>query len=382
MELMSVFKWTLMILLLCALFLAPLPVYADQTAEDAHEDEIADTEEEHVHAFSYSDGIDENGFWIGLTALDFVELPEYLGIIVPKDTHVISDSAVQVKIDSILAGYSAHEHFDDRAVEDGDTVNIDYVGSIDGVEFDGGSTGGAGTDVTIGVTSYIDDFLEQLIGHMPGETFDVNVTFPEDYGVEELDGKAAVFVTTINAICKDTAQELTDEFVAESLSPSYGWTTIEEMKAGISADIQKEAVQSYVSEFIVHDAVVLSLPPQLIAYHEKVIVDYYADYAYHYDMDLDSFLSEYVGVDSVEELLEANRADNEEAATHNLIYQAIAEASGLKVSDEDIANFFKEHYDLDDYSMYVEHYGVPYLKQSILSMFAVEHLAENAVLEE
>lgn len=88
-------------------------------------------------------------------------------------------------------------------VADGDTVNIDYVGSIDGVEFDGGNTNGQGTDLVIGSGSYIDDFEEQLIGAHPGDTVDVNVTFPEDYGNEDLNGKDALFKVTINGIYQD-----------------------------------------------------------------------------------------------------------------------------------------------------------------------------------
>ena len=85
-------------------------------------------------------------------------------------------------------------------VEDGDTVNIDYVGSIDGVEFDGGNTQGNGTDLTIGSGRYIDDFEEQLIGAHPGDEVEVTVTFPDDYGNEELNGKEAVFDVTVNGI--------------------------------------------------------------------------------------------------------------------------------------------------------------------------------------
>ena len=85
-------------------------------------------------------------------------------------------------------------------IEDGDTVNIDYVGSIDGVEFDGGNTQGQGTDLTIGSGRYIDDFEEQLIGAHPGDEVEVTVTFPEDYGNEELNGKEAVFDVTVNGI--------------------------------------------------------------------------------------------------------------------------------------------------------------------------------------
>lgn len=85
-------------------------------------------------------------------------------------------------------------------VENGDTVNIDYVGSIDGVEFAGGNTQGAGADLVIGSGSYIDDFEEQLIGAHPGDEVDVNVTFPENYGNEELKGKDALFKVVVNGI--------------------------------------------------------------------------------------------------------------------------------------------------------------------------------------
>lgn len=85
-------------------------------------------------------------------------------------------------------------------VKDGDKVNIDYVGTVDGVEFEGGNTEGMGADLTIGSGSYIDDFEEQLIGAHPGDTVEVNVTFPENYGNEELNGKDAVFTVTVNGI--------------------------------------------------------------------------------------------------------------------------------------------------------------------------------------
>lgn len=85
-------------------------------------------------------------------------------------------------------------------VADGDTVNIDYVGSIDGVEFEGGNTQGNGTDLTIGSGLYIDDFEDQLIGSHPGDQVNVYATFPEDYGKEDLNGKEALFQVTINGI--------------------------------------------------------------------------------------------------------------------------------------------------------------------------------------
>ncbi len=85
-------------------------------------------------------------------------------------------------------------------VEDGDTVNIDYVGKIDGTVFEGGSTDGMGTDLVIGSGSYIDDFEDQLIGSHPGDKVEVTVTFPEDYQKADFRGKEAVFDVTVNGI--------------------------------------------------------------------------------------------------------------------------------------------------------------------------------------
>ncbi|MFR8237393.1 MAG: FKBP-type peptidyl-prolyl cis-trans isomerase [Dorea sp.] len=99
--------------------------------------------------------------------------------------------------DSASASYNTDTSL---TVADGDTVNIDYTGYVDDVAFDGGSTDGNGADLTIGSGTYIDDFEEQLVGHNVGENVQVTVTFPEDYGVEELNGKEAVFDVTINGI--------------------------------------------------------------------------------------------------------------------------------------------------------------------------------------
>ena len=88
-------------------------------------------------------------------------------------------------------------------VVNGDTVNIDYVGSIDGVEFEGGNTKGHGADLKIGSKTYIDDFEEQLIGAHPGDEVDVYVTFPETYGKAELAGKEALFKVKVNGIYRN-----------------------------------------------------------------------------------------------------------------------------------------------------------------------------------
>ena len=112
------------------------------------------------------------------------------------DTDTTADNSTDT--DNGSAGYSTDASL---TVEDGDTVNIDYVGSVDGVEFEGGSTQGQGTDLVIGSGSYIDDFEEQLIGAHPGDEVNVYATFPDPYNNNpDLSGKEALFEVTINGI--------------------------------------------------------------------------------------------------------------------------------------------------------------------------------------
>lgn len=116
-----------------------------------------------------------------------------------------SDTQTDSSSDESSSSTASSEYSTDSSltVEDGDTVNIDYVGSIDGAEFDGGNTNGQGTDLVIGSGSYIDDFEEQLIGAHPGDQVDVHVTFPDDYSNNpDLSGQEALFEVTVNGIYK------------------------------------------------------------------------------------------------------------------------------------------------------------------------------------
>jgi len=331
--------------------------------------------------FSYSYGLDKNGFWKGVKALKHVSLPKYEGISIPKDVHEISEEEIQEEIDYILSSFATENQIKDRAVQDGDTVNIDYVGSIDGVEFEGGSTGGNGTNVTIGVTKYIDDFLEQLIGHMPGETINVEVTFPEDYGVEELNGKDAVFVTTINYIVETVTPELTDEFVAENLASIYKWNNIAEMKEGIKKELQTSAIRNYVQDYIVENSTVTSMPKILLKYQEEALVANYRENAKYYNMKLNDFLKTFAGVSSVSELLEKYKDQNTEIANYNIAIQAIAEDSGISVTEDQLRKYFSENLGTEDYSMYEEVFGLPYLKFTVLQELVLDNIINKAVLE-
>ena len=324
--------------------------------------------------------ISETGFWIGLKALDYVEMFNYKALSIPNDVHFISDDALQDEIKNMLAEYSTELQVTDRTVNDGDTVNIDYVGSINGVEFEGGSTGGAGTDVTIGVTIYIDDFLEQLIGNMPGNTINVEVTFPDDYHAEDLKGKDAVFVTTINYIVESEEPELNDAFVAANFSDHYGWKTVAEMKAGMKSEMQKDAIRQYIKKHFTTEVKIKSVPERMIQYQEENMINYYKGYAEMYGMTLDEFLNSFVGFANADELTEHYKTNNIEEATYLLVIQAIAEDMKFSISEEDMEAYFLKFAGSSDYTQYIEQYGLPYLKNIVLSQKVLDYIVENAIL--
>jgi len=333
-------------------------------------------------AFSYNDYIEDNGFWNGIKALDYVEIFNYKAMPVPKDIHHVSDDTIQSEISNLLANYTSATQITDRAVADGDLVNIDYVGSVDGVEFDGGSTGGMGTDVTAGSTGYIDDFLTQIIGHMPGETINVEVTFPVDYHSVDLQGKDALFVTTINYINGEPVEpELTDDFVMSNFSANYNWKTVEEMKENMKSDLQKSAVEQYIRQYFTTEVKVKSVPDLLIDYQNNSMINYYQEYATMYGMELNDFLNSYVGFPGVDELIANYQENNLKEATYLLVVQAVAEDMNFSVSEKDLADYFLKYVGSSDYSQYVDQYGLSYINHVVLNEKILDYIIANAVLE-
>ena len=377
-------KVFLCVILLLAVLLVPLAGCSKENAPSGEETSVSPSAEPNNNtsdaSFSYGEGLDANGFWEGVRALDYVELFDYRALPIPSDVHQITDDDVTNELTNLIANYSPSEQITDRAVVDGDLVNIDYVGSVNGIPFDGGSTEGSGTDVTAGSTDYIDDFLDQIIGHMPGETIDVEVTFPDDYGEASLQGKDAVFVTTINFIREETEAELTDETVDAYLSLDYGWTTVDEAREGMRSNLLKYALQQYVHEYFATQVTVKSVPDQMIAYQEQSMVSYYQETSAYYDMDLEEFLMNSEGVSSVEELIELNREQNVTMATVNLVTQAIAEDAGIQIGDDDLTAYFSEYFGSGDYSSFEEQYGLPYIKQVVLGDKILNFVIDNAVL--
>jgi trigger factor len=332
-------------------------------------------------AFSYSDGIDSRGFWDGVTATDYVVLPDdYDAIQVSAAAHEVTEEAINTEIEALLSSYKTESSVTDRAVVNGDKVNIDYVGSVGGVPFNGGSTDGAGTDVTIGETQYIDDFLEQIIGHVPGDTFNVEVTFPENYGVDALNGQDAVFVTTVNYISQTLMPELTDAFVAENLSATRGWTTVQAMRDGVADGLKRTAVRVASTDYLQENSIVAEIPDAILEYQVKALILYYQSGAVSYGLEYEEFLNTYAGVATEEELISNNEESNFEKAKYSLIMQAVAERQKISGTDEDIASYFAENAPNQDVAQMESFYGKPYIMQVVLQEQVTAFLTDHAIL--
>ena len=340
----------------------------DTTVADG--DVTAAPEDENIPA--YSKGLDENGFIKGIKATDYVTLPEYKGLEIDKSLMEVSEDDVQVEIDQILSKYDSYVEITDEsaAIKDGDTVNIDYVGYVDEVQFDGGNTGKLGVDVTIGVTQYIDDFLEQLIGHHPGESFDIYVTFPEDYGKEDLNGKEARFAITINHIHGETIKaEMSNE-----IAKDYGFNTAEDLIADIEAFLLGNA-RFYFFVEVIEQAECENIPTEAIEYIKNLDILNLEYTASSYGYTVENYVMTMYSCETMEDYYASKAESYESDAKLFLAAQAIAEIEGITVSSQDVIS--------EGYSSYLETYGEPYMKQFMLFQHRIpSFIAENGVVVE
>ena len=166
---------------------------------------------------------------------DYVTITKYKGVEIDKvDADAVSDNDVETQINSVLQSKSTTTEVTDRAAQTGDTVTIDYEGKKDGEAFKGGTATDA--QLTLGSGQFIDGFEDGVVGHNIGDTFDLDLTFPENYGNEDLAGQAVVFTVTLKGISQTDVPELTDEFV-QSVSDTS--KTVEEYKKEIKKYSEK-----------------------------------------------------------------------------------------------------------------------------------------------
>ena len=263
-----------------------------------------------------------------------VTLGEYKGVSVKKETTAVTDEQVDEKIEQERAKQATEQSVEDRPVAEGDTVNLDYAGSVDGVAFAGGTA--EGQTLKIGSHTFIPGFEEQMVGMNIGEEKDLNVTFPESYHAEELAGKAAVFHVKVNGITETQLPALDDEF-AKDISE---FDTLEEYRADVRAKLEAQAAErdknaftNAVIEKVMENATV-EIPEAMI---ERQIDSMMRDFEYRLasqGLKLADFMK-YTGQD--EKAFRANYRDQaEKSVKAHLVLEAVEKAESIDATEEQI----------------------------------------------
>ena len=258
-----------------------------ETAQsEAVSETVAETEDTNVYPYEYD-------------VESMVKLGEYKGLTYTETDVSVSDDEVESQINSTLTAHATAEQITDRAVEDGDTVNIDFEGKIDGETFDGGTASGA--SLTIGSGTFIDGFEDGLIGVKPGDKTTLKLKFPDEYKTNaDLAGKDVTFDVTVNYIKgDDIVPELDDDFVKGLNIDDV--SNVKEYRAYVKSQLQankeSEAEKSKQSELLqqaVDNAEIKEIPEELVTQYATQYTDYYKQYASYFGLELSDFLTQYM----------------------------------------------------------------------------------------
>ena len=264
-----------------------------------------------------------------------VELGQYKGLEVEVEKQTVTDDLVDTRIKQDQQKAARTIDVDDRAVENGDTVNLDYAGSVDGVAFEGGTA--QGQTLVIGSNTFIPGFEEQMIGMQIGEEKDLNVTFPEQYHSEELAGKAAVFHVKVNGITVTEMPELDDDFAADVSD----FTTFAEYKEFIVKELTEKAeknndvtIENALVEKAVENATI-DVPDAMIAEQTQYILREMEMRMMYQGLRMQDYMK-YTG-QTMEQLQEAYRGEAEKRVRVELTLEAIRKAEGIEPTEEEIA---------------------------------------------
>ncbi|MCB6416276.1 trigger factor [Faecalimonas umbilicata] len=319
---------------------------------------------------------------------DYVSVSGYKGIEIDKvdvDTD-ISDEDVENEINSVLEENATDKEVTGRAAQLGDTADINYVGKVDGQEFDGGSADNY--PLELGSGSFIEGFEDSIVGHNVGETFDWNGKFPDDYQNTDLAGKDVVFTITVNALTEPELPELTDDFVKTVSEESE---TVEEYREEVRKNLEETAQENYDSELnsAVWDAVlekteVKGYPDGEVDRIYNTYLEQYQEMASYYNMEYDEFIQLYteMTVDEFEEEAKEAAKDN---IKQSQVAEVIAEKEGLTLTDEEYEKEYEklaEDYGYENVDDLKETAGEETLKQLVLQPIVQEWLAENCVQKE
>lgn len=309
-----------------------------------------------------------------------VKLGEYKNLEVSVDvSKEVSDADVDARIERERNNLAELVLKEDKAAN-GDTVVIDFVGTVDGVEFDGGK--GDNFSLELGSGQFIPGFEDQLVGHAAGETVEINVTFPEDYQATDLAGKDAKFVTTIHEVKEKEVPEVDDE-LAKDIDEDV--ETLDELKEKYRKELAEskeiafdDAVESAALDLAVENAEIVELPEEMV--HEEVhrSVNEFLGNMQRQGISPDMYFQ--ITGTTQEDLHKQHEADAEKRTKTNLVIEAVAKAEGFEASDEDIEAEISSL--ATDYNMEVERVrqllSTDMLKHDIVIKKAVELITSTA----
>ncbi len=264
-----------------------------------------------------------------------VKLGDYKGLEIEKQETDLSDEELQESIDHSLSHLAEMVVKEDGAVENGDTVNIDFSGSVDGEEFDGGQA--EGYDLEIGSGSFIPGFEEQIEGMKTGDEKDVVVTFPEEYHAEELAGKEATFKTKVNEIKFKDVPELNDEIANELDSDAENVDEYKEnLRKRLSEQKATEAENTEKEEAInkATENASIDIPEAMINTELDRMIQEFGQRIQQQGLDLQTYYQ--ISGQNEEQLRDQMKDDAEQRVKTNLTLTAIADEENIEVSDEDI----------------------------------------------
>lgn len=262
-----------------------------------------------------------------------VTLGDYKGIEVEKSDVAVSDEEVEAEISRERENNARTITVEDRAVADGDIVNIDFEGFTDGEAFEGGK--GEGYDLTIGSHSFIDTFEEQLVGKNIGDDVEVNVTFPEEYHAPDLAGKPALFKVKINGIQTKELPELDDDF-AQDVSE---FDTMDEYKADVKTKLEEKkkaeaegAKEDAVIAKIVENAT-MEIPDAMLDTQVRHMVNDFAQRLQMQGLSFEQYM-QFTGA-TPEQLLEQMRPQAQERIESRLVLEAVVAAEKIEATEEE-----------------------------------------------
>lgn len=340
--------------------------------------EIVDTPAVELVSASIADGA---VLKVTCTTKPEISIENYKGITAVKPSEEVSDADVDAQLEQMQKRNARMISIDDREAQNGDQVIINFEGFVDGVAFEGGKA--ENFELGLGSHQFIPGFEEAIVGHKLGEEFDIEVNFPEDYGMESLAGKPATFKIKINEI---TAQELPafdDDFVKEISE----FDTVEEYKADVKAKLAENMKNNSTSEFNnnvmtkVIELVQGEIPECMFSQRVDRLVSDFEQRLKTQGMGLDMYL-QYTGMD-IESFKDTFKDRAKDEVTLRLALEKIAELENLEVTDEELETYFKDIADANkiNVEMVKQFIGVENAKADLVVEKASKLVLENAVAE-